>query len=378
MAYNPALHTTSNKPYGTQNTPVDARSWFYDQLNYTYRPYNSISEVLSYLNTSASRSGNFSIFILDSGELKEYWFKDGVSNSDLVIKESEGGLLKRNVVVSNPELGIDLGTVFTIGLNETEVLEKLITRVSNPILTAPSFSLSNNINNPEVGSTINVTLTFNFNRGNILGNNVSGVWNPSSSQGPRAGASVIYKFYKGNGDLILETSNNTVTFSYTVQATNQFYAIVEYSEGIQPKDSDDNDFDTPYPAGISTDQFTSFTGIYPFFYYKSGNLITDSIMSNAIENGLATKVVANSSGTIILPYNAVGEFLSVAYPNTSTTKTKWFVTLLNTGDIPGGVFGEVSNIMINSPQGYWNNRLYKFHNTAGPITESNNYELRNN
>lgn len=86
MAYNPSIHTTSNKPYGTQGTPVDARSWFYDESTFSYRPYNSTSEVLTYLNTASYRRGNFSIFIQDGSNLKEYWFKDGVTNTNLVEK----------------------------------------------------------------------------------------------------------------------------------------------------------------------------------------------------------------------------------------------------------------------------------------------------
>lgn len=89
MSYNPSLHTTSNKPYGVQGLPIDARSYYYDEVSFTYRPYNNNAEVLAYLNTSNKRIGNFSIFIKDGlGLVREWWFKDGTTNADLVEKIS--------------------------------------------------------------------------------------------------------------------------------------------------------------------------------------------------------------------------------------------------------------------------------------------------
>jgi hypothetical protein len=98
QTYNPAAHTVTNKALGVaQAVPTDARSFFYDASLFIYRPYQSTSEVLTYLNLSKFRVGNFSIFINVGGTLQsggtfvggsitEYWFKDGTTNSDLVVK----------------------------------------------------------------------------------------------------------------------------------------------------------------------------------------------------------------------------------------------------------------------------------------------------
>jgi hypothetical protein len=100
MAYNPSQHSLSSKSMGmSQASPTDARSMFYDTVNFIYRPYQSTSEVFSYLNLSKYRSGNVSVFINIGGTLNgdgtftggvvdEYWFKDGTSTSDLVVKTS--------------------------------------------------------------------------------------------------------------------------------------------------------------------------------------------------------------------------------------------------------------------------------------------------
>jgi len=98
QSYSPALHTVTNKALGiAQANPTDARSYYYDPSLFLYRPYQSTSEVLAYLNLSKYRTGQFSIIVNNGGTLNpdgtfsggtfdEYWFKDGVANGDLVIK----------------------------------------------------------------------------------------------------------------------------------------------------------------------------------------------------------------------------------------------------------------------------------------------------
>lgn len=103
MAYNPSQHTVTNKAVGfAQPTPPDARSYFFQSDIFVYRHYQDTAEVLAYLDTSASRTGNFSIFINDGtldtttgqftgGTVTEWWFKDGVTDGDLVQKTGGGG-----------------------------------------------------------------------------------------------------------------------------------------------------------------------------------------------------------------------------------------------------------------------------------------------
>jgi hypothetical protein len=98
QTYNPTQGTVSNKPYApAQATPTDSRSYFYDVTNFLWRPYQSTTEVLSYLNLTKYRVGQFSIYInptgtlnpdgtFTGGTLAEYWFKNGTTNSHLVLK----------------------------------------------------------------------------------------------------------------------------------------------------------------------------------------------------------------------------------------------------------------------------------------------------
>lgn len=103
MAYNPHLHTVTNKPIGPANAgPTDARSFFFEEgTTFKYRAYQSINEVFAYLNHSKYRVGNFPIFlnvggvlnngVFTGGVIAEYWFKNGTADSDLVIKGGGGG-----------------------------------------------------------------------------------------------------------------------------------------------------------------------------------------------------------------------------------------------------------------------------------------------
>jgi len=104
MAYNAVNGTLSPKPYSpSTGVPTDGRTYFYDVQKFFWRPFQNVQEVLSYLDTAISRTGHFSIVVNSGGTFNstlsgfnaftggsyiEYWFKDGVLNTDLVQKTS--------------------------------------------------------------------------------------------------------------------------------------------------------------------------------------------------------------------------------------------------------------------------------------------------
>lgn len=99
QVYNPSLHATVNKSLGmSQAGPTDARSYFYDENNFVYRPYVSIQEVKTYLTLPKFRTGQFDIIVNTGGTLASgvitggtnavYYFKDGTTDNDLVFKGS--------------------------------------------------------------------------------------------------------------------------------------------------------------------------------------------------------------------------------------------------------------------------------------------------
>lgn len=88
--FNPAKHIAANKPLATTGKPTDARSFFYDGVTFTYRPFQSRAEILAYLNTASSRVGNFPIYMDSTGVIYELWFRNGTTDADLEIKASGG------------------------------------------------------------------------------------------------------------------------------------------------------------------------------------------------------------------------------------------------------------------------------------------------
>ena len=276
-------------------------------------------------------------------------------------------------VTSTTTVGaINAGETVPAGTNIQELTELLLNKTFYPTFVNPTFGLTNNAGLREVGSSFSVTLTFNFNRGQILGKLDNGIWNPTMLQDYRAGIATSYLLNGVSG------SNNSASFNVTtILGTNTLNGSVTYTTGVQPKDSKNNNYDNPLPSGTSPIQSTSFEGIYPYFYYKSTSPITPAIMQSAIANGQATKVIKDSTGTITIPFLPNGEYIAVAYPATSTTKTKWYVTPLDNGDIPGGVLGGINTLPCNSPTGLWNNVNFKIHVSAGVLTQHEAVQLKN-
>lgn len=123
QTYNPALATVTNKPLGlAQGFPTDARSWYYDPVNFLWRPYQSTAEVLSYLNLPKYRAGNFIIVVDSGGTLQSngtyspaghatFWeFKDSTANANLV----ELNLFGQGGTISNLTATSTNGINFTI------------------------------------------------------------------------------------------------------------------------------------------------------------------------------------------------------------------------------------------------------------------------
>ena len=279
-----------------------------------------------------------------------------------------------NVIADVTVGAINAGDTIPLGTDIQELVNQIFNKTFNPTFTAPSFSFSNNAGTREIGSTATVRLTFNFNRGAITGKLVTGVWNPSTFQDYRAGASSSYII---NGTT---TSNNYVDVNVTFSSSNSYSGTVTYLIGPQPTDSKGNNYDAQYPAGTSASQSTTFAAIYPYYYYKSNSPISASGMQSAIASGVATKVVGSSTGTITIPYNINNQYMAIAYPDSSTSKTYYYVT-----DLDKGTLGTLTSpfdlgtvLNCSSYSSYWTLIPYRIHISPILTNSNTNIELRNN
>ena len=169
-----------------------------------------------------------------------------------------------------------------------------------------------------------------------------------------------------------------VTALTNVTSTSIVYeATADYSQGNVLNDSTGNPSGTAIPADdISATK--TYTAYYPWYYYFSSNPITANDMVTAIANGTAAKNIANSQGQIDVPFNITAQFVAVAYPTSSTAKTKYFLTSLNQGAITA-IFDPVTVNQVSEQGGLWNNIDYNIHVSFGPQTSTiTPLQLRNN
>lgn len=247
------------------------------------------------------------------------------------------------------------------------------------IKTAKSVNLtiSGSSGTLEVGQTISRTLTATFDRGAIF--NGDGTTNAN----PLVGAASLYTF-TGTGISSTAQAGNTLAVSNVIaNGSNNWAVTVDHAAGtgdyFDNKGNIGTNLDASRVSGTTTDSASSptVTGVYPWFYLKSSSPITASDMASAIAAGTATKVVAGSTGTLSVPYNVSAQYLAVAYPAASTTKTVYYVTALDNGAITV-VFEAVATQNVNSPDSYWSAQSYKIHVSKSALTNSNpTIELRN-
>ena len=230
----------------------------------------------------------------------------------------------------------------------------------------------------EVGSLVVRTLTATLNRGRIT--------NGDGSLGPELVGAASNFTYTGTG--IASTSNSALGSIAVVLGSNQWSVSIAHGAGsgayFDNKSNASSVLDGSRAIGTASASTAAFTGVYPWYYLKSPVTFTAAQFATAIAAGNATnipasavltKVIADASGTISIPYNVSGQFVGAAYGADLTTKTIYYVTALDNGAITA-VFNAVQT-QNNVTTALWT-RNYKMHISTNPLTNSNpTLELRN-
>lgn len=216
------------------------------------------------------------------------------------------------------------------------------TDVPHPNYVAPTAQLLStpSTSGLEIGQSVNVNLTLNFTQNN-------------------AGAETSRVINKNGTPIVGITDTITIASTPVVYQGNVSYgqgAVLNNIEGVPDPVGRIN-------AGSVSSNPVSYSGIYPWFYYKRSTPISAADMVAAIESGAATKVISSSAGTINVPYAPNSEYVAVGYLASETTKTRWFVSVLSQGNIPGGVFSGETTLPVDSPDGRWSNVDFKIHTT---------------
>ena len=262
--------------------------------------------------------------------------------------------------------------------NIVEVLDDILfPTILASVGSAKSISLavSGDSGTLEIGSSHDRTLNASFGGGTIL--NGTGAANIN----PLVGAASQFTF-TGTGISSTTQSGNEFTFTTSVVSGSNNWAVTATHDAGTGTYTDNKavigtNLDAQRVAGSVADSSSApaITGVHPYYHLQSSSPITESVMVTAIQNGTATKVIASSTGTLSIPYAPNAKYLAVAYPSTSTTKTKYFVTALDNGTITV-VFDAVATQSVATA--LWT-QYYKIHVSGNALTNSNAIiELRNN
>jgi hypothetical protein len=162
----------------------------------------------------------------------------------------------------------------------------------------------------EVGVPVNVDLTTTFTQGK---------WKAGSivvTERDYYGEANDYIFISGS-TTIDNNLDNTYTFSNHVVAPgdNSFSTQVSYDPGDQPVDSKGDNFGSPNPAGTTSLETDSFTGVYPILYGMSATnyLSSGDIYADA---GIDKAIISKPTTPYSLPLNGTNLYVYIAYPDT--------------------------------------------------------------
>lgn len=286
----------NNNLYVAAPKALDSRWGVFDDG--VWRPFSSITEALL-LVEDGLRHKTMVLAVTTSAGIVDYWFRDGVADTDFIRKDYDK--IRNAIVVEGISVGdaVD-GTEFAEGTTQEEILRTILQKTINPIITEPSVSVSTS--SPyliKIGQNISLQITALLNRGTIFQ-----PWD-NQVQGFRSGEAIQYTF-TGSYGLNITGLNATIGHSIVVaQGVATFNASVQYGAGPQPLNSKSQNYLSPLAAGSLSSSF-SLEGVYPILatvssIYSQNELpLYSMITGNNIETVLAHES-GNSKQTFWIP-----------------------------------------------------------------------------
>ena len=236
--------------------------------------------------------------------------------------------------------------------------------ISNPSLSLNNFSPTTTIY--EVGTSLVFIMALTYGRGTIRDGN--GVQSPNPYKGP----AISYTF-NGPGTPSESQASNSTTVNYTVTNSSVSWngtCVYDIGTGDYFDNKGNISNEIIRTGGTIVSNTRSISGLYPWYHLRSNNPISVNDMATAISNGTATRLLASSTGTLNVPYNISGQYLAVAYPATSTTKTNYSSSGFDSGPITN-IFSPVQTENVNANNGLWSNVSYKIHTSPSALSNTN-------
>ena len=268
---------------------------------------------------------------------------DDPKNPIISVDSELSNVLTEEFIVTSGAGSFSPGDSFPGNLTLAEAFKALLTDVFEPSFPVNvGYSLTNNSNNWEVGSPQNLILTSSFNRGQIKGNYHDGEWFPNEIN-PRAG--VITSHIIDGTTYTTSANPQTKSISIVTPATStQYFSTVNYQAGIQPKDSQGNDFGTPYLAGNLSASTSVVGGLRTFAgainsLPTTGSQIRTALLNTSVVNRPNNFAYTMSTTTpfyvIAVPVGRVLESVITANNENQTSLFKKSSTILTVPDAAG-------------------------------------------
>jgi hypothetical protein len=280
--------------------------------------------------------------------------------------------------------------------NVVQVLDTILFPDVLPTYTNPTISFSGTVSGTqEIGSTITQTMTSTGTKNDA--NTFTAIAFRRGGSTINTNTALVTTITTNVSDQFGYTNPNKPNFTYLGTNTNIFVVVAgstswdaqgNYLAGFVKKNNKGVDdvrafavrsVNAPQAACTTfTSSSTSVTGIYPYFWGLSAGAPTVGDIATAIAAGTTNKVLTSSSGTVTVTFGAVSQYVWMAHIATDTSKTKWYNTALNNGDIGPGQF-ILSPVLqnVNSPDGYWTSQSFKVYISGFSTTTSGSIEFRN-
>jgi hypothetical protein len=275
-------------------------------------------------------------------------------------------------------------------MNLVQLFDDLLFPTVNPTYTIPTIVLASTITGiREIGLTISpaISLTGTENDANyfsqlVIQKSVNGGGSLSLFTAS-ATSSMIVATVSAIGSQFGYTDPNNPNFSYALLGTDSnlvvpapasggsstvaYSGLGNYTAGLAKKNNKGVTHSasaavrsTSFPQAASTNFAPSgqtIIGYYPYFYGKTSTQKSASDIVTIIQSGTGfTKVVNAGSGSLSMAFSATGEWPWFAVYSFYPTKSTWFESALNSGNIglvPTDLFAAPTTLSVTSPDGYW-------------------------
>tara|TARA_B110000211_G_scaffold107680_1_gene124912 strand:+ start:838 stop:1986 length:1149 start_codon:yes stop_codon:yes gene_type:complete len=295
------------------------------------------------------------------------WSVDKIKNYILLNAGGSGGGVSAvtteefTIVAPSGNIGgYNDGDVVAVGTAHIDILEKILRDGEPMSFTMPTGS----VNSTKAQSYL-------YEIGEVLTMNIGHSFNQND-----AGAFLSVQYRKG-GVVIA----NPVSYNVTIgSATQVVDALINYEAGSGTLVNAVGEvFTNDILAGSIDTSNLNYAGQFPFFYGKSATKPTaNQSLIDAGTKAVNGSLIKSANGTLTINFNASGEFVWFAIPNTAPNKSTYYKTALDTGALTN-LFDVPVRVGVNSPETtpLWNNEEYDFYIAKGIGNHTINIEIRN-